>query len=132
MTLSIYSVWLQAENLDVVLPRRILGIFPVRRSVAMGFHAVVQVAAENPGQAQKLAQATLTDDFARIPRNAPETWHLKVRDLRHDGPAPRLIPKAGCLNNDWAAAWYPMDDPKAARHREKVVRARLWEGQRVG
>ncbi|OIO56077.1 MAG: hypothetical protein COX57_06535 [Alphaproteobacteria bacterium CG_4_10_14_0_2_um_filter_63_37] len=128
MNLSLYSVWIGAENLEVALPRRLFGVIPFTRPVAMGLHAVVKVAAVDPRQAAEVARETLVADFARIPRNRPEDWTIQVRELRRDGAAPPTIRSPGSLGDDWAAAWYPMDDPKAKRNRETVVRRRLWEG----
>ncbi|MDX8412259.1 MAG: hypothetical protein R8K46_10395 [Mariprofundaceae bacterium] len=132
--LRIYQVFVNVEGLQVRIHKPLFGVIPFSRRKRFGFYAVMMLAApeaSKPPLLLSLARDALADEFAPLSRSAPDTWHIEQVEWRETGVAPPMFQQPGCIDQDWGAAWYELDDMAAKQHRYRLAKARLWKGRRA-
>jgi hypothetical protein len=131
--LRIYQVFVNVEGIKM-RKRGIMRLISLLSRKKHGFYAVMLVAAtedSKPPLLLSLVNGTLMDEFSLLSHTPPESWHIKMVDWRMVGMAPPMFQAPGCIDNDWAAAWYDMADEKAKKHRYRLTKLRLWKGKRA-
>lgn len=132
--MRIYQVFVNVEGLEVRVRKSVLGFIPLPRRRMFGFYAVMTLAApesSRPPLLLSLARDALAEEFSAVSRSSPDEWSCQQLEWRETGVAPPMFQQPGCIDRDWGAAWYDMDDDAAKRHRYRLARARLWKGRRA-
>jgi hypothetical protein len=130
--LRIYQLFVNVEGLDVRINRPVFGFIPFIKKKRFGFYAVMMLAApvsSKPPYLLSLAREALAEEFESISCSTPDSWRVEQVQWREAGAAPPMFQQPGCVDHEWGAAWYELEDEAAKQHRYRLAKARLWKGR---